>query len=137
MKAMQSVLLLSAAAMIGCSGPTEAPVEERPAVPNPEAIHEFVRESPLPDKQEVVITRVTPDEDVWIFRLRFGPPIDCLTGCGYVQAEGLANGAQLLIDNAVVRGDCELLRALAALPPHPDYVAVAAEAQALLLNCGA
>jgi hypothetical protein len=213
-----AALPLTLATIVGCSSPTAPPVEERPPLPNPEAIREFVRMSSLPDKQVVAITRVTPDGDVWFFSLKFGPPVDCLAGCGYARAQGLANGekigwfrieseltdesatplydmdqhdenlcspefwsslercdgdffhyaflrrlarseligseplaaaiatlptffdgglAQVLLSNAAVRGDCGLLRALAALPPHPDYVPVAQEAQALLVNCGA
>ncbi|MFN8179279.1 MAG: hypothetical protein U0167_15210 [bacterium] len=219
MKALPSALLLSAATMIGCSNPAGPPVEKHPPLANPEAIREFVRRSPFPDKQEIVITRVTPDEDVWLFQVSYGPPFDCWLGCTYSWASGLANGekigwfqvedygefdtskialyqvdqsdenlcspdfwtslehcdddffhyaflrrvarsevigrqplaaaiatlpaffdgylAQELIDNTVVRGDCGLLRALAALPHHPDYVPVVQEAQTLLVNCGA
>ncbi len=72
--------------------------EENPVEPSiPSDIQNFVNKLELEDAQEIEIIIEVKTEDVYVFSVAYGPPMDCPSGCIYSGVWGLKNKAKISI----------------------------------------
>lgn len=58
-------------------------------------IEAFMESQQLPDAQKPVFVLMVPDQNFTAFRVSFGPPRDCPSGCFYTQAFGIKYGSRI------------------------------------------
>ncbi|MFH1681663.1 MAG: hypothetical protein ABIH26_13605 [Candidatus Eisenbacteria bacterium] len=84
-----SLLLVPLAGLAGLSGcGRENPAGPEP-LPIPDDVLAFVETEGLPMQREIVVRWTLPEEDVAIFDVPFGPPLDCINGCFYSFGTGI------------------------------------------------
>jgi hypothetical protein len=86
-------ILLALAGLLGLSACSDSVSPTTPR--HPAAIDSFVASLRLPDKQPADIVPIGPPGVVWLFRVEYGTPNDCPSGCFYSSAYGLMNNQKI------------------------------------------
>jgi hypothetical protein len=83
---LYAVMVIGTLGMVGCSDPF---------APAPDDVRAFAVSEGLPQIRRVETVRHLRAEDVLFFRVTFGPPRDCPSGCFYDTALGLRHAGEI------------------------------------------